>query len=87
MRRQDASVVCSKEERTPNENCLRGKRCPKCGSYGPFEIDVSTTILLSDEGSCDAKNGAIEFNDESRAKCSNCSYSSRWGGFNVRRSR
>jgi len=45
------------------------------------------TILLSDEGRDDAQDGSIEFNDDSRAKCYNCSYSRRWAGFNVRRSR
>lgn len=24
-----------------SENCLKGMRCPKCGSYGPFNICIN----------------------------------------------
>jgi hypothetical protein len=72
------------ETSNPNTNCLDGKRCPKCGSFGPLEIVVSMRILLFDTGSDDAQDGSIEYDDEAPAKCSACQYEAKLGDFNVR---
>lgn len=74
----------SKNGVSPNVNCLDGKRCPKCGSYGPFEVVVSTRVLLYDTGSDDAEDGSIEFDDDALAMCYACRYEARFGEFNVR---
>jgi len=74
----------TKNEVSPNVNCLDGKRCPKCGSYGPFEVVVSTRVLLYDTGSNDAEDGSIEFDDDALAMCYDCQYEGRFGEFNVR---
>ena len=68
----------------PNVNCLDGKRCPKCGSYGPFEVVVSMRVLLCDDGSDDAEDGTIEYDDESPAACYSCHYEAKFGDFDVR---
>ena len=34
----------------PNENCLRGIRCPKCGSETEFDIVVEVVARLQDDG-------------------------------------
>lgn len=65
----------------PNVNCLDGKRCPKCGSYGPFEIEVSTRVLLYDEGSDDADDGTIEYDNDSRTICNVCRHIGKFGDF------
>lgn len=71
------------EEVNGNVNCLEGKRCPKCYSYGPFEIVVSMRVLIHDDGSDDAKDGSIEFDDAAPAMCFACRYEGRFGDFNV----
>ena len=48
----DRSIV------NPNVNCLQGKRCPECGSFGPLEITVSMRLLLYDNGTDNAEDGA-----------------------------
>lgn len=68
----------------PNVNCLAGKRCPRCGSSGPFEVVVSMRVLLSDDGSDDAEDGTIEYDDESPAACYSRHYEAKFGDFDVR---
>jgi len=31
-----------------NSQCLRGMRCPTCGSVEPFRIEVMTTVVVWD---------------------------------------
>jgi len=71
----------SLENRNPNENCLAGKRCQNCGSYGPFEIVVLTKCVLFDSGTNDSNDGSVEFDEGSPAKCCLCNYTSNWGDF------
>ena len=67
----------------PNVNCLVGKRCPKCGSYGPFELVVSVRVLLYDNGTDDAEDGSIEYDHRAFAKCYECQYEGKFGNFGV----
>jgi hypothetical protein len=83
----DAEVFdpgAGEEKAGPNVNCLYGKRCPKCGSYGPFDVVVSVLVRLSDNGSDDAEDGTIEYDDESPATCYDCHYEAKFGDFDVR---
>lgn len=66
---------------SPNVNCLEGKRCPRCGSYGPFEVLVSMRVMLHDSGTSDAKDGSSWHDDEAPAKCDSCAYEGRFGDF------
>lgn len=68
----------------PNVNCLRGKRCPNCGSYGPFEVVVSMRVLLYDSGADDADDGSVEFDDSAPTVCYECQYRGNFGQFNDR---
>ncbi len=52
----------------PNTNCLAGMRCPKCGSYGPFDIVVTTLVRMHDDGSEPLHNDE-EWGNESPAIC------------------
>jgi len=65
----------------PNVNCLEGKRCPKCGSYGPFEIVVSTRVLLCDNGTDDAEDGSTWYDDDAPAMCCECRHEGKLGDF------
>jgi hypothetical protein len=71
------------ENVNPNVNCLEGKCCPNCGSFGPFEVVVSIRVLLFDDGSGDAEDGTIEYDDDSPAMCNVCGYEGRFGAFGV----
>jgi hypothetical protein len=65
----------------PNVNCLEGKRCPKCGSYGPFEVVVSMRVLLSDNGTNSAEDATSEYDEEARTKCYSCRHEGQFGDF------
>ncbi len=65
----------------PNSNCLEGKRCPACGSYGPFEIVVSMRVLLYDDGTDNAEDGTTEYGDDAPAMCHACQHEGKWGDF------
>ena len=84
MNHEASQSNASKNEISPNVNCLDGKRCPKCGSYGPFEVVVSMRVLLYDNGSDDAEDGSIEYDDSALAACYACRYEGRFGTFGVR---
>jgi hypothetical protein len=66
---------------SPNVNCLEGKRCPKCGSYGPFEIAVSMRVLLYDNGTNSAEDDASEYGEQARTKCYSCRHEGQFGDF------
>jgi hypothetical protein len=67
----------------PNVNCLYGTQCPKCRSFGPFEVVVSMRVLLHDDGSDYAEDSTIEYDDDSPAKCCACGYRGKFGTFDV----
>lgn len=68
----------------PNVNCLYGKCCPRCGSYGPFEVVVTMRVLLHDNGTGDPEDGSIEYGNDTPAVCYACGYQAKFGEFNVR---
>jgi len=67
-----------------NRNCLEGKRCPKCGSDGPFEVVISMRVLLYDNGADDADDGSIEYDGHSRTSCYACGHEGKFGDFDMR---
>lgn len=64
----------------PNSNCLAGKRCPKCKSYGPFDVVGTAVFTLSDDGTGDFRN--VEFDGDSPAYCVGCNHGGVWKDFN-----
>jgi hypothetical protein len=66
----------------PNVNCLEGRRCPQCGSFGPFEIRVSMRVLMFDSGSDHSKDCSLEYDEDAPAKCNNCNYAGEFARFN-----
>ena len=71
------------EKVNPNVNCLEGKCCPQCGSYGQYEVVVSRLVLLYDDGSDDAEDGTTEYDDDAPAMCHVCRYEGEFGDFGV----
>jgi hypothetical protein len=78
----ESSII--EEKVNPNVNCLEGKQCPKCGSYGPFEIIVLMRVMLYDDGIGDADEGAPEYNEDAPTTCYVCRFQEKFGAFDVR---
>jgi hypothetical protein len=66
---------------SPNVNCLDGKCCPSCGSYGPFEVVVSKRILLYDNGTDESEDGTTEYGDDAPTTCYSCQFEGRFDDF------
>ena len=64
----------------PNANCLKGKRCPKCKSYGPFEVVGTCPFTVRDTG-IDTEGRTPDFDRNSYAYCSCCDFSGAWDEF------
>lgn len=78
------NTIDTRESSTsPKVNCLEGKRCPKCGSYGPFEIVATVRILLHDDGTDNAEDGTTEYGDGAPTTCGVCQYEGTFGDFEL----
>jgi hypothetical protein len=60
-----------------NTNCLEGKRCPQCGSYGPFYIycTIYADVLMCDEGTIEEYDRETTWEKDSPTRCQECGYS------------
>jgi hypothetical protein len=60
----------------PNTNCLAGMKCPSCGYEECFDINVTTTVRMRDDGSDpDSGSGSdIEWDGTSLCHCGACSF-------------
>ena len=56
-----------------NTNCLVGIRCPSCGSEGPFIIEATVQVVMSDEGS-EYGEGDLHWDEESYMRCAECDF-------------
>jgi hypothetical protein len=63
----------------PNSNCLRGKKCPKCGSYGPFDAVGVAVFTIYDSGTDEFRN--VDFDGNSQAYCRACNFNGKWSDF------
>ena len=64
----------------PNINCLEGMQCPKCGSFGPFEIAALLTVRVTDDGS-EVPPQDHDWHDDSPAVCVACLFTARVAHF------
>ncbi len=53
----------------PNTNCLEGMQCPRCGSYSPFRITVTSVVNMADDGSEYVSGYGEDWDDDSHAWC------------------
>ena len=56
----------------PNENCLEGMQCPKCGSEYPFRIRAVAWALGFDDGI--EETHGHSWNCGSACLCGDCDY-------------
>jgi ribosomal protein L37E len=54
----------------PNDNCLEGMKCPRCGSEEPFNISAKACFKVFDDGT--DSFGAVDWDDDSVCECVNC---------------
>lgn len=64
----------------PNNNCLQGVKCPKCGSFGDFKTVVSSTMRVSDDGT-EELGGDTEFETDAWTQCCECQHQGVWWDF------
>ena len=67
-----------------NTNCLQGMKCPKCDSEGPFEIEISSIFLVSDEG-VGEQLGDNEWTLQSYCGCRDCPHFGTVGSFKIKK--
>lgn len=56
-----------------NTNHLQGMKCPKCGSEGPFHIEISQIVILHDDGTEDPYSDS-HWGDNSYCYCPSCDF-------------
>jgi hypothetical protein len=56
-----------------NDNCLVNMRCPKCGSFEPFRLEVVTHVLMWDEGS-EPDHSDTQWTEECDCSCVECGF-------------
>ncbi|GIK44957.1 MAG: hypothetical protein BroJett012_08600 [Betaproteobacteria bacterium] len=63
------------KQENPNENCLAGMACPRCGDFGPFKIHVTQSGMaeVADDGT-DFAGGDTEWDDDSACRCLACGH-------------
>lgn len=63
------------KQENPNENCLDGMACPRCGAFGPFKIHVTQSgIAEVDDDGTDFVGGDTEWDDDSACHCLSCGH-------------
>jgi hypothetical protein len=66
-----------------NENCLEGMACPVCKSEGPFHIDVTTTVLVHDDGTEYDTGTDTLWSDDSCCMCAACDHTGTVADFTI----
>jgi hypothetical protein len=66
----------------PNENCLLGMKCPKCGNEEPFAIAATCWAEVNDDGIDGAED--YEWHDTSTCICRRCTYTAKVADFKAK---
>ncbi len=54
-------------------NGVEGWQCPDCQSWGPFTVDVTRRVMLSEDGMPFLEDdGATDYDDQACAMCPDC---------------
>jgi len=74
------------DSKNPNTNCLENRRCPECGSYGPFEVWAWQLVRVHDDGTDECKMGGPDWEEVSLTTCCECDKDGEWQDFEDYRS-
>jgi len=66
-----------------NENCLEGKKCPRCKSSGPFQVLAEVWIEIEDDGYDFPEASDFQTYDETKCRCTECNYAGEFSSFTV----
>jgi hypothetical protein len=66
-----------------NTNCLQGLRCPECGAYEPFAIEVQALALIYDAGTESGDMRRVLWDDTSWCACFDCDWTGTVADFRV----
>ena len=69
----DEVMLVIEDEKNPNTNVLAGFKCPECGSFSPFRIEMTAVFDVTDDGT--EVSGDSEWNDDSYCMCVQCEHS------------
>lgn len=72
------------DDAEPNENCLSGMRCPKCGAYEPFYIMCIALAEVWDSGV--EEYIEPEWDDDSYCRCKQCEFTGKVKDFETEES-
>jgi Zn ribbon nucleic-acid-binding protein len=65
-----------------NSNCLHGMQCPRCNSFEPFAIGITTTVRVYNCGVED-QLGDNNWDESSYCECCKCSFAARVADFTL----
>jgi hypothetical protein len=72
-RRKDNTMTLDRIDASPNRNEGEDWHCPDCQSWGPFTVDVTTRVILSEEGTPFLEDeGGRDYDDMVFARCPDC---------------
>lgn len=65
-----------------NHNCLKGVRCPECGSEDSFRVDARVTVQVTDDGIEDC-GGDYEWSPDAFTQCDACDFGGPMSAFTI----
>lgn len=68
-------------QKAVNDNCLKGLRCPKCGSLGPFSIGTYSSAIVHDDGI--AETSDHDWDKDSPCTCQACDKDGKVADFDI----
>ncbi|NGZ07879.1 MAG: hypothetical protein CV088_00605 [Nitrospira sp. LK70] len=70
--REDSIMTPDRIDASPNRHDGEGWHCPDCQSWGPFTVEVSMRVLVSEEGTPFREEAGGTDDDRAFAKCHDC---------------
>jgi hypothetical protein len=66
-------MIADTLDELPNTNDVEGWQCPDCQSWGPFTVDVTRRVMLSEDGTPFLEdNGVTDYDDQAFGMCHDC---------------
>jgi rubredoxin len=73
MKKKGYTMTLDRIDVSPNTNDDENWHCPDCQSWGPFRVDVTRRVRLSDEGPhVRDDDGPTDYDHQAFARCPDC---------------